>query len=92
MQGLWLDTGAAKSQQLIIRLKDPARLLQGKLSSSVVVVPFADFTNNAPPMRFCSRLTCELTAGWLNPSRSPAFDRLPVSEIATTVPRSRWVC
>jgi len=31
------------------------------------------------------RFTCELTAGWLRPSLSPALDKLPVSEIATIV-------
>ena len=31
------------------------------------------------------RLIWELTAGWLNPSRSPALDKLPVSDMATTV-------
>jgi hypothetical protein len=36
-------------------------------------------------IRPSSRLTCEPIAGWLSPSRSPAFDKLPVSEIATTV-------
>jgi hypothetical protein len=37
------------------------------------------------PSKFWIRFIWELTAGWLRPSFSAAFDKLPVSEMATIV-------
>jgi hypothetical protein len=76
-----METGLFKKQprqllrerQRLARLKsqmDTQQDLDGRKRRQIIFLRFYE-----------NRWICELTAGWLRPSRSPAFDRLPVSEI-----------